>query len=79
MPLSKEQVASLIGMVASGEPDELDCDGCFEQLAVFAETQLTSREIPEALLAIETHLQQCACCQDEFNALMEGLRALEEA
>jgi len=78
MPLTNEQVSNLLGMVASGEPDRLDCNGCFEQLAEFAEVHLTSREIPAALRAVETHLRQCACCNDEFNALLEGLRALQE-
>ena len=78
MPLTNKQISNLLGMVASGEPDRLDCDGCFEQLAEFAEIHLTSREIPEALRAVETHLRQCACCREEFDALLEGLRALHD-
>ena len=78
MPLSEKQLATLLNMVLTSEADELDCDGCFEQLSEFAEAKLLSKEIPEAVRAVEVHLQQCACCQDEYNALLEGLRALEE-
>ena len=78
MPISQEQVSNLLGMVASAEADEIDCDGCYEQLAVFAEAELLSREIPEALQAVQTHLEQCLCCQDEYQALLAGLRTLEE-
>ena len=78
MPITEAQIKNLLAMVASSEPDDLDCDGCFEQLAMFAEAKLMSREIPEALRAVQAHLEQCACCQDEYNALLEGLHALEE-
>lgn len=79
MSLSKEQIQNLLGMIKSTLSDGLDCDGCFEHLAEFAELHLQSREIPDALKAVETHLQQCCCCNDEFDALVEGLRALEES
>ncbi len=60
------------------EPDRLDCDGCYEQWEEFAELELNRREIPDALRAIEVHLRQCHCCRDEYEALLEGLRALAQ-
>ena len=77
MQLSNDQINKLLLLVASSEPDDLDCDGCFEQIAVFAEAELLDREVPEAMNVIKHHLTQCHCCEDEFNALLEGLRALE--
>ena len=78
MPLAAEQISSLLGMIAASEPDSLDCDGCFARVAEFAEAELLSLDIPDAVRAVETHLKQCPCCRDEYNALLEGLRALEE-
>ena len=78
MPLSKEQVSALLGMVASTKSDDIDCDGCFSHLAEFAELKLTGRSLPDALSAIERHLDQCSCCKDEFEALMDGLRATQQ-
>ena len=77
MSLSKEQINSLLGMISSVESDKLDCDDCFGQMAEFAELHLSEQDIPEAMQAVETHLQQCVCCKDEFNALLKGLRAIE--
>jgi len=77
MSLSKEQINSLLGMVSSVESDDSNCEGCFEQMAEFAELHLSKQEIPEAMQAVETHLQQCVCCKDEFNALLKGLQAIE--
>ena len=78
MRLSNEQISKLLNLITSGEPDSLDCDGCFEQLSEFAEHQLADRDIPQALQAVEVHLKQCACCQGEFQALLDALRALDE-
>ena len=75
--LSKEQVGGLLGMIGSVQPDEMDCDGCFEQIADFAELHLAEKEIPKAMRAVEIHMQQCLCCKDEFNALLKGLKAIE--
>jgi predicted anti-sigma-YlaC factor YlaD len=65
-------------MIASSQPDSLDCDGCFAQIAEFAELELASKDIPEALQAVKTHLEQCICCKDEYAALLEALRELSQ-
>jgi len=77
MSLSKEQIASLLGMVSSVTEDSLDCDGCFGHLAEFADAELAGKEIPDALQSVETHLKQCKCCHDEYETLLVGLRALD--
>ena len=77
MSLSNEQISELVRLAATSGTDVLDCDGCFAHLAEFAELQLARKEVPDALKAVEAHLQQCQCCQAEFEALMEALRSLE--
>ena len=77
MSLTNEQISSLLNQIATTQPDELDCDGCFVHLAEFAERELSNQAVPDALKTVEVHLSQCSCCKDEFNALLEGLRALE--
>ncbi len=79
MPLSKEQIDKLLGLVKSCKPDCLNCDECFAYIAEFAEVQLTARSVPEALVAVETHLGQCPCCRDEYKALVEGLQAMNHS
>lgn len=78
MPMTREQIAALLQQVADNRPDPVDCDGCFDRLAEFAELRLADQEVPEALRAVETHLEQCFCCQDEYRALCEALRAAGE-
>jgi len=66
MPLSKEQIKALLKHVVRAEEDSIDCDGCYGQVAEFSEAQLEGAEIPQALEAVEVHLRQCGCCNDEF-------------
>ena len=76
MPLSKEQIKKLLGLVATVEPDSMDCDDCYGRVAEFAEIKLKNSEIPEALQDVETHMRQCPCCHGEYEALLEGLHGL---
>ncbi|MEM1227791.1 MAG: hypothetical protein AAGJ40_19035 [Planctomycetota bacterium] len=78
MKLSPDETKALLSYVATSRPDEIDCDGCFEHLAELVEHEVLGNEIPEALVNIQRHIDQCPCCSDEHNALLEGLRAMEE-
>ena len=77
MPLTESQISTLLERVASAKPDPLTCDDCHQQLAVFAEAQLASRPLSEAMSAVATHLSQCHCCCEEYELLLESLRALQ--
>jgi predicted anti-sigma-YlaC factor YlaD len=79
MPLKKEHIESLLRLVRSVQEDCLDCDGCYDRIAEFAEIELSGREIPEALVNVRIHLHQCPCCTDEYNALIEGLEAIKRS
>ena len=79
MVLTNDQITSLMSLISTTESDDLDCDGCFGNIAEFAERELTNQDVPDALKSVETHLKQCTCCKDEYSALLEGLRALDES
>ncbi len=66
----------LVEGVISTRPDEIGCDECFEELDRFAELVLAGREIPEAYRLVQDHLERCGDCREEFEALLEALRAL---
>lgn len=76
MLLSKEQIAKLLNLVATTQPSQLDCDGCLEHVAQYAEEQLAGHNLCEALRDVERHLADCPCCQHEFESLLEALREI---
>ena len=78
MSLSPEQIKNLIDLVATAKDDQLDCDGCLEHIAEFAEAHLAGRSVSAALDSVRLHLESCGCCQDEYEALLAALGTLEE-
>ena len=78
MALTHEQLDKLLGLVGSTQDDELDCDGCMDLIAEFAEYQLSDLPLPEALKKVQVHLESCACCAEEYQLLLDGLMSLEQ-
>jgi hypothetical protein len=79
MTLSKEQIQTLLKVVAVTSDDSMDCDGCFNNVAQFVETKLKGLDLCESMKLVKTHLENCPCCQDEFEALLAAMSGVEEA
>ena len=73
MKISKQQVDSLLKMLALTRDDEQDCGDCLKMMAEFAEISLTGKSIPEGLRCIEEHLGICNECREEFETLKIAL------
>lgn len=71
------QVQKLFTSIFSAVPDALDCDGCFELSAQFAEVEIHGGELSELLKEVQVHLSQCPCCAYEYEALLEAVRAAD--
>lgn len=76
MKMTKRQIGTLLGFVAKTSDDEISCQACEDQIAQFAESQVTGKGIPPALRAIEEHLKICPECTEELEYIR---RALDEA
>ena len=75
--LDEKMLEGMLRGVISTRDDEIGCDECFERLDQFTELVLAGEEIPEAMELVEDHLQRCHDCREEFEALLEALRAVE--
>lgn len=71
------QVQKLFKSILSAVPDQLDCDGCFELSAQFAEAEIEGAELSDLLKAVQVHLSQCPCCAYEYQSLLEAVRAAD--
>jgi hypothetical protein len=72
--LKRGDVAKLVRVVAETHEVEIGCDECFERLDSFAETELSGMEASAAMPLVGDHLDKCADCRSEFEALMAALR-----
>jgi hypothetical protein len=71
-----ETLTRLARGIAASHAGEIGCDECFEQLDEFADTTLSGKNAAQALPGVENHLQRCADCREEFEALMRALRGV---
>jgi bacterioferritin-associated ferredoxin len=78
MSLTRNQIATLMQLVAETTPDEMDCSGCLDHLAEFAETHLAGRQLSDALAEVQTHMENCPCCEHEFQSFMEALKGMTD-
>jgi hypothetical protein len=72
--LERGDVAKLVRLVAETRETEIGCDECFERLDVLAETKLSGVEARDAMPLVGDHLDKCADCLREFEALLRALR-----
>ena len=79
MGLSAEQISKLIALVASTTKDAMDCDGCLGHISEFAEVTLAGKTATESMELVETHLVNCPCCADEFQALLDALSGVDDS
>jgi hypothetical protein len=72
--LKRGDVVRLMRLVAETREIEIGCDECFERLDSYVETELSGVEVRAAMPLVDDHLDQCADCRSEFEALLTALR-----
>lgn len=77
MALSKIQIQTLVGLIATTQPDNVSCDECFGRIGEFAEKALAGVELSDGMKLIQRHLEQCPCCKGEYEALLDAIREIE--
>jgi predicted anti-sigma-YlaC factor YlaD len=77
MPLSKQQIDTLLTLVVNSTPDSMSCDGCLVNVAQFVEAELMGASLCDSMQKVQNHLQNCPCCNDEYQALLAALESVE--
>lgn len=65
----------LMKMISNTREDEIDCDEVHNVIDVYAEAVARGEDPAEILPLVKHHLEMCAACHEECEALM---RILEE-
>ena len=78
-PLPPALLRSLLRAAVRTRPDEMSCGDCYEALGAFAEAYLDGTNAEEAMPLVAEHLRMCHECEEEFRALLDGLRAVGAA
>lgn len=76
MSLSPALLHALVRAAAQTRPDEIGCGDCYDRIDAFAEAHLAGLDAAAAMPLVARHLAMCDECRDEFEALLDALRAL---
>ena len=77
MDADQDDLEKVVMAVLRTREEEIGCDECFEQLDRFVEMELSGLDATAMMPLVEDHLQKCGDCREEFEALLEALRAEE--
>ena len=73
--LNPEDLGKLARALEMTREEELGCDECFEELDRFVETDLAGLDAAAAMPLVQDHLDKCGDCREEYEALLNALRA----
>ena len=79
MALNSEQVGWLLNMLQNTDDMEVSCPECAEQLDCYAQRILDGEPIEGVLKLVRRHLEACSGCNDEFQMILDAVRAIEES
>jgi hypothetical protein len=78
MALNSEQVVRLLKMIQQTQEVELTCPECLDELDKYTQSIQDGMPIDGVLLQVREHLEACPCCTDQYNLVLETLKAIEE-
>ena len=78
MKLSSETIRKLMHMIRNTRDEELTCGHCFDELDEFIEIKLRGLNADEAMPLVKDHLDRCAACREEYEILLEALKAMTD-
>ncbi len=78
MELNIDILKKMTRSIANTRDEEIGCEDCFEFVDIFVESQLQGKDPAEAMPLVEAHLNRCANCQEEFEALLDAIKATSE-
>lgn len=68
---------ALIREVMTVQFDDMDCPECFEYLDRFTDLVLEGADAAKVMPKLHDHLERCAHCREEFEALLVAVRGLQ--
>ena len=79
MPMSNDELAELLRLVGLTREREINCEQCLALVAEFVDQELAGKSVHEGLQAVRQHLEVCAECCEEYEALRRALSELEDS
>src|SRR4030065_1910704 len=78
MHIDEGMMGSFFHMLAQTEETELSCDDVFRLLDQYAEMEISGEDAANLLPLVKSHLDNCMDCREEFESLVQIIRAASE-
>ena len=78
MQLTQEVIRKMMRSIQLTFQDELTCEECFNEVDRFAELKLAGKNAADAMPLVQQHLDRCANCREEYEALLFALKDMVE-
>lgn len=78
MSIEPKKLQHVVRDILSTQSVEIGCDTCYAQLDQFVELILAGKDAAAAMPLVAAHLDRCAACHEEFEALLYALRSLSQ-
>jgi len=78
MKLSSEVIQKMMEAVKMTREHELDCGHCYDELDQFVELELSGKNAADVMPLVQEHLDLCGACREEYQALLDALKAIIE-
>jgi hypothetical protein len=76
LKLNKEILTNLFRAVVHTHDNEIGCAECCDEIESFIEMKLAGKSPKEAYPLVQEHLKKCGDCREEYEALLEALKAV---
>jgi predicted anti-sigma-YlaC factor YlaD len=60
-----------VNKILATEEEEISCSLCFDLVSDYVDMELAGAEMPDILLKVKSHINQCLACRDEYQMLRE--------
>jgi hypothetical protein len=75
MATSIDSLKRMVCAIITTHVAEISCEECFQHIERFAELTLCDGKACTVLPLVDDHLEHCADCREEFEALLTALRS----
>ena len=77
MKVSKP-MQSMLQMIGKTEANEYCCDDAYDLLDLYADLADRGEDTTKLMPLVERHLELCSNCREEFEVLLEAIRAASD-
>ncbi len=78
MKIEEKTLLKVVNSLGMTKQVEIGCEDCFNEVDQFVEMLRSGGEPDKIMPLVQDHLNTCACCKEELEALISALEAANQ-